>query len=481
VRSTVQGMSEVRPLFSLSEAIVFARCLGSSPWLFPIGLPYKDPYHFVRRQGLLEVIVVSATVPGCVFESSRNRVMATVEISWGGRGGTEGLTTKSAQSFDGEQAEFEEAVNTLIFGGGPAELPPDASISAVVKEKGIHVDEGEHNYLRRLGKGIVSGFKVAREAMKGHKTWGVPRASSKSVPLAEQLAQAGPDKDGFFILRLPLVVQEPDKNFVTLKVKWRDASALRMEWLGSHALVAAGQSTMVPVKHCRLPGVAYDACDLNQLLSMECPDVLRIMQRYYEADPLATFTATDDCPPIHRMVAVHGVNTKTEVMYALRLNTLRLKIGEVYNRFVLDDEAQLEARREPGNLCMAGGIVYEEPVGSRATGDGVVPLASLEHCRSWAKRVDVRVEQLPGVVHGPMLADETFHQVLRIALAEDRTPAHMGRVLLAGALAASSEPAPQKTRIWQAAKDDTKQVWWDFPPEVGAQLTTAYLAGAPSL
>jgi len=87
-------------------------------------------------------------------------------------------------------------------------------------------------------------------------------------------------------------------------------------------------------------------------------------------------------------------------------------------------------------------MIYEEPGGSRPSGDGVVPLDSMEYCREWAPEVDVRVEQLDNCDHRGVLKDPRFHEILRSLLLAPGGP---------------SRP-PDASGIadlrWQAAKDD---------------------------
>ena len=60
-----------------------------------------------------------ATVENCGIKCADNKIMLTVELCWGHK--TDSLTTKSASSFDGRSATFDEADNFLQF-AGPEEL-----------------------------------------------------------------------------------------------------------------------------------------------------------------------------------------------------------------------------------------------------------------------------------------------------------------------------------------------------------------------
>lgn len=66
--------------------------------------------------GALEIKQLRATVEHCGIVSAQNKIMVTIELCWGSRK-TDSLTTKSASSFDGRNATFDEAYNFLQFAG----------------------------------------------------------------------------------------------------------------------------------------------------------------------------------------------------------------------------------------------------------------------------------------------------------------------------------------------------------------------------
>merc|ERR1712203_536896 len=142
--------------------------------------------------------------------------------------------------------------------------------------------------------------------------------------------------------------------------------------------------------------------------------VLQVWRKYYECDPLYDQSSDHsegrprDCPPIKRMLAVHGVNVPTPIKFALKMRTARRNPHVVESRFELDDQA-VEAKSGNG-YRMKGGIWYEEKGGDAPSGDGTVPFQSLEHSMSWKKHLRLRCERLDGVGHREMLADASFHQ-----------------------------------------------------------------------
>mmetsp|Transcript_100989 Transcript_100989/g.324254 ORF Transcript_100989/g.324254 Transcript_100989/m.324254 type:complete len:806 (-) Transcript_100989:2-2419(-) len=478
LRSTVQGMAEVRPLFSLDEATLFARSVSASPWLFPIGDLDASPYCFLRRQGVLQIRNLHAGITAGCLSSTRNSVMLTVEVCWGSNGETDALTTNTSMVQEGAggadgRVTFNEECNVMVF-GGPPEMPTDATVRVIVKEKGIHDDE-DKNPLRRLGKGLVAGAKCIGEAIQGRAGWGVPKAYTQPMSLAESLATGRRDGDGFCEICLQV---GNSQGSVTFQARWLDFRGLRAEWLGSETLSDAHRHNgEVPVRHSSRKHEIYEHLDMPQLLRMECPEVLDVVNKYYRQDELCRHDGMRDCPPIRRIVAVHGVNVKTEIMYALRVNTVRTKPKTLTTRFVLDHDTQL-VHEMPGR-SMSGGMVYEQEGGSEPSGDGTVPLASMEHCRSWSKQLDLRVEHLEGAVHSTMLFDERFHDIIKSALVPAPSDADSGRHLLQAAISGGSGDlgaAPRK-HIWQAAKDETCSSWWDCPADVSEQLTAAAASG----
>jgi hypothetical protein len=68
----------------------------------------------------LEIKQLSATVENCGIVSADIKIMLTIALCWGSRK-TDSLTTKSANSFDGRSAKFDDYYNFLQF-AGPEDL-----------------------------------------------------------------------------------------------------------------------------------------------------------------------------------------------------------------------------------------------------------------------------------------------------------------------------------------------------------------------
>jgi len=315
-------------------------------------------------------------------------------------------------------------------------LPPKATIMVIAKEVAVHNDQlpRKRDVFKSLGTRAKTACPIVREACwDGFVEKGVPRARSDRAVLAEHLQQRSDEVrvDGFVRICLPLdrdvggtgEVPEAPASQVTFQVRWRDYDALRSDWLGSQELSPAPAESRraVPVCHRKDSEAIYDLLDWRQLAEMEkCDDVLRVWKDWYEDDPLFDDGEAGDAPPIRRVVSMHGINVPTELIFAVRLNTTRIKPGRT--RFELDDEAELV---EPcDSFMMSGGIIYEkaDQPGS-LSGDGVVPRHSLRHCDAWKDQLRLKTIQFDKCEHRPMLAHKGFHAAVIEALTENTVDA----------------------------------------------------------
>ena len=122
----------------------------------------------------------------------------------------------------------------------------------------------------------------------------------------------------------------------------------------------------------------------------------------------------DDCPPSRRLMSIHGVDRATQIAYALRINTGVTKRKSTETRFCLDQDADIIDGN--ASVSIKGGIICEQKGGATPSGDGTVPLASLEHCLKWKDTIDVRLSRLRDAEHRGMLAEPQFHMAIADAL-----------------------------------------------------------------
>jgi hypothetical protein len=297
----------------------------------------------------------------------------------------------------------------------------------------------------------------------------------------KELLTAEPDAEGFVHASLQLAKLHafgPQtatkgngwlKGCVNFRARWRDPQTLRLAWLGSQGLdrLTSFDGTTeggFQLRHKRRSKSAYESVSHLELLQMvgsatsagvNVPDVMKVWRTYYERDIVYNHTGVDDCPPVRSVLAVHGVNVPTEVGYALRINTVRAEPSMFHTRFVLDDEAELVAPRQ--GIEMKGGIISEVACGARPSGDGTVPLHSLEHSEAWRGKLNLKSVRLESVVHREMLADTQFHEALHDVLF----------------------PKGGFLERWQSSTNGHE--WLDFPAAASSQLEAARTAGKDSI
>ena len=84
---------------------------------------------------------------------------------------------------------------------------------------------------------------------------------------------------------------------------------------------------------------------------------------------------------------------------------------KVEKMHTLDPSARLVS--DKGGLTLKSGVLLETEKGAGKSGDGTVPFASMDHCRSWDKHgCKVTVVELQGADHREILADSNFHQTV---------------------------------------------------------------------
>jgi len=237
----------------------------------------------------------------------------------------------------------------------------------------------------------------------------------------ELWAAGRPDKDGFVDAWLPLKVDMvPSGLFqfggsVRFQLRWRGAAEVQTSLLGLARPLAETRIGLEAPRVCHAKGsIVYDRLSLSEAGGADdSPHApMQVWRKYYEGDPLYDETGSQDAPPVKRVVAVHGVNVPTEIFYALRLASIRVDATQRQPVFVLDGEAKICLAASNG-LRMSGGIASEIPGAGHCSGDGVVPLYSMNHVRKWARDVEsLRVEHLDKAGHREMLCDARFHKII---------------------------------------------------------------------
>ena len=308
------------------------------------------------------------------------------------------------------------------------ELPANATIKAIVKEKGRQHD-ANGSWLSRVGQNLAAGAMLVEEAAMGRKGLGVPKAYTEATSVKSLLTKS-PDSEGFIEVRLPIskLASGPisamgygkaaeQGDFVIFHMRWLDFAGLKKHWVGSDKLWNGDSGDCSSAYQFQCPSdkaAVYEAIGAKEVMRIErCEEILNTWRRYYEEDPLYD-DLRQRCPPLKKIRAVHGVNVPTEAAYALRVQTIRLKQSEILTRLSFDDEATMS---DIHGRCVGGGTVHASGSNNALSGDGVVPLESLDECRNWAKvGLECELTCLQGVEHRAILADPHFHQIIRDAV-----------------------------------------------------------------
>jgi len=449
VRATLLGDTMGLGAFlSLEEGLAIARSFGSSPWMFPLGEQAKDLF-YMRRQGTLEISGLFVKLPKCRKFTRSDQVSIAFEVAWG-NGETARLRSTHAMSFDGRRATFTEERNFFQF-AGPEHLPDSATLVAVIRHT-TYTDRCIGHLVCR-GSSYVGGSEAP--VVTGTPSLG----STTEARIVDLLREGEADPEGFVGIKLDMNAESMQdcgsffnlnqltrqhRGSIAFRLRWRSCeelwpkSTMRRPSEDSSSLIAptlamgtrryrdggsAGRTSTIQwegkpapeLRHARLDDAQYDPVDCMQAFQLEGATLpIDVWRSLYEKDPLYDSKGSAEPPPIRRMLSVHGINIATEVIYALRLKTVRLDTRSLQTRFELDDDAKLVPGTSPYE--MMGGIAYEMPNADRPSGDGVVPFDSMEHCKKWADSLELRVEHLEKGTHREMLSDKRFHQVLLRAL-----------------------------------------------------------------
>ena len=341
------------------------------------------------------------------------------------------------------------------------ELPADATIKAIVKEKGRQHD-AKGSWLSRVGQNLAAGAMLVEEAAMGRKGLGVPKAYTEAISLSPLLNKSHVDTEGFVEVRLPITKlasgpisamgygKAAEKgDFVTFRMRWLDFAALKRTWVGSDSLWEGGRCDSTSSYHFKCSSdkaAVYEPIGAKQVMKIErCQDILDTWKQYYGEDSLYD-DLCDRCPTVKKLRAVHGVNVPTEAAYALRVQTIRLKQSEILTRLAFDEAASSDIH----GYSFQGGTVHANGSSKALSGDGVVPLSSLEECRNWAKAgLDSELTSIPGVEHRAILADAHFHQIIKDS------------VLLKGRQSMQQEPPLRFSIAGTFSNWKPEQMTWD--------------------
>jgi len=451
-RATLVGdRMGLETFLSMNEAIAMGRSFSSAPWLFPLGLHAQSSV-YLRRQGMLEIRCDSADFYRSMGFDPNSAVELAVQVDWGSH--VDVLRSDQSSVFDGDKAIWPKS-GVVVF-GAPPEMPPNANVTIFIKERKWLQDQcdcypGVWCFLKwtlffpitmiALAFYILRAFMFMRNIINewctGRGGWGIARGST--TPLSLNFLEGHRGRWITIDTPMPESPTWPCFHFcrswwkspgkVQLELRWRRAEDLHREYLGGPIISSptgiadnGAMPAAVSVQHGNRSEEVYDRVSLKQMMQLEgCKQVESTWDSYYANDPLYDHTGTNDCPPIRRVVAINGVNSRSEVGLALCINNKRLDCtSDLDCRYTLDTEAVLA----PGMACstrctIKNGIIWEEPSNSPEelpSGDGTVPIVSLRRSREWADRLDYREVNIDKAGHREMLADKRFHQAVLEAL-----------------------------------------------------------------
>ena len=435
------------------EGLILGRSLGSGPWLAPRHVPAKSPPTvYIRREGLLEITLPTAIdCTDLVRERKDSPPMLRLAVMFG----KECITTDFVSPTRSRGGKL-----VYQFGGKfcfptPAEIPASSSIEGTIQialqEKGIkgkkRDDEGilESPLLCPLRCALrilmcpikyvlclpctlvgcvlcttVDATLATANVTAAAAGAGTNIACSRQFPMASIISnknRTAKTKHNLMHVVESAAFRSRRHASVEVIFSWTPPKELvkpALRQMSPIALLPKKAAYTIAIKHHKKKHVEYDIADGCELLANEGMDnVLKFIKSRYEDDPIGPRTRSAlDAPPVSRIIAIFGVNKPTEIGAVYRRRCLLVKDDhKVEKMHTLDPSARLVSNK--GGLTLKGGVLLETEKGAGKSGDGTVPFASMDHCRSWDNHgCKVTVVELQGADHREILADSNFHQTV---------------------------------------------------------------------
>lgn len=452
IRSAISGdKMGLEAFLKDEEALVFGRSLGSGPWLMPTALPSGAcSTAFVRQQGSLRMEVVGSISVAKLLEGRKARQRpdkVKLMIKFGNKTLVSRFVTvdrSSRVSFE-EKFAFATDPNRIMYKGSNQLL-------VFLCEPGIaaaHADERGTNGNCKGGRCFLCCLKMfvcyCLWCCCFKVVWWLGLGLAKgTLKTADALAKAS---GGSTVLGLSRQIQLTARSSVVeVELHHRNDANLRVVVVGSraarcrlrvrwepwnptpgHQLVRCSpigemsqDASMVSVVNDS--DYNYKAVSGKDLIERELlASVPQAIVEFYDHDELGP--RGTDAPPVQRIKAVYGINLPTEVgaVYKRRKGFLESD-NTVHHHFTLDLSAKIS--KDNGYVC-SGGIVFETKdtvnkelsedkiMKRKASGDGTVPLWSLQHSKTWdTADCKVTTDEIDGASHREILADERFHKIL---------------------------------------------------------------------
>lgn len=432
------------------EGLILGRSLGSGPWLAPRQVPTESPPTvFIRREGVLEISVPPIDATDLVRERKDSPPKLRLAIMFG----------KDCIASDFETPTRSRGGKLIYNFGGrycfptPADIPASGNkegmIQIALQEPGIKGGKKQDDKSNPLFFPIRLAMKILMCPIKyvlclpctlvgcvlcttvdatlatanvtaAAAGAGTNVACSSSFPMASIISNKRRSTKVKQILTHVVesaTFRSRRSASVQVNFTWTPPKELVkpvMRQMSPVAVLPKKAVYMISVNHHKKKHVKYDLTDGCELLANEGMEkLLKFTKTYYEDDPIGPRTRSAiDAPPVNKIIAIFGVNRPTEIGAVYRRRCLLVKDNhQIEKMHTLDPSARLATRK--GGLTLKGGILLETEKGAGKSGDGTVPFASMDHCRSWNKDgCEVKVVELQGADHREILADSNFHKTV---------------------------------------------------------------------
>ncbi|KAL7531494.1 hypothetical protein ACHAXR_007599 [Thalassiosira sp. AJA248-18] len=271
-----------------------------------------------------------------------------------------------------------------------------------------------------LGESRVIGHSSSVDWKKGLlKTNGDAEGGGTLYDICTNIQPTGDVRFGFFLAKaMP--------QTFNIKVKWESNKFTS----AASTIVCHQRRKNVTNRnaHDKQKDILYNSCNKNvELLQMEgLKNAIHLLKETYGNDPLGPLSLSAwQPPPINKVIAIYGINLDTEIagVYKRNPSVQMSSSGErqsVKQLFVLDKEATLN-KNHSDTYVMEDGVIREtkktpqKMIGGgieQISGDGTVPYWSLQHCRAWRGKCDVKIHELDQAEHRAILNDKRFHKIL---------------------------------------------------------------------
>jgi hypothetical protein len=456
LRSTISGdKMSLDAFLSSEEALSLGRSLGSGPWLFPEELPDSAlPTCYVRPQGVLEIELCGTVFANdlvakrhTVSKPNRYQLIAAY-------GNSQRVVptpfhradNQDRVSFEGDKIFFATATNPQKDSAKYVQLflqEPGLSAAKYERERPHFnpiycllkcifcccICDLAYKLIRCLTCGIWRSVMISADAVTGAVGGSSNLAFSEPILLTDRVWAGKPvelkldlyhrdDYGKMNHILCFLTRKTPRAASIQIRIKWtpysneksfrRICSPIAQPSMGndSEPQIAVGRK-----KEQYQEFSGYDIMEREGLQS-----ILRVIKDTYDGDSTLgpRSISSYDPPPVRRVHSIYGINMPTEVGAIYKRKDTCLSSEHLQNLYKLDSKARIDKK---SGHSLSYGLIMETPkttqaAGQKGSGDGTVPLWSLQHVWNWQGPCDVSVVELDKAEHRAILADPRFHRTI---------------------------------------------------------------------